>query len=452
VKSRRLAPALEILASLAVLLACAWLGAATGWKGPPKTAISTRVWPFYLDTWFPWPVWTWRALVPLAALPPLVYAVRRWLRAGRPLDLALVLVCVWAVELGCGIVRHGADLGLQYTLMRGQEYWNDVRWVHAGFLARYPEVGGPLSQHGATHPPGLILVLAAVQAIGARGRIAAEIVCSLAAPLTALPLYGAARRLSDEDSARYAVPLFLTACSVTAFAVLAMDLVTMLLAALALYGFARALDGDRAGGVVWGLALGAASLCNFIALVGALATGVILVERRRRLDRAKLTALAIGPLAFFAFYALLVFGFGYRPIHVLQANWHALLSSDDIHRSRAVSLFGSPIAFLGALGLPLMGLTARAIAGAVRRALRREDLATSALLLGAALPPALSIALGKPRGEVEHVFLLFIPLLLIGAATAARRWYARTPRWVELTVALLVVQSVAVEVLCDTFW
>ena len=53
--------AVEVAVAAAVLLACAWLGDVTGWKGPPKVDISTRIWPFYLDTWFPVSVWTGRA-------------------------------------------------------------------------------------------------------------------------------------------------------------------------------------------------------------------------------------------------------------------------------------------------------------------------------------------------------------------------------------------------------
>src|SRR5207253_1366049 len=146
---------------------------------------------FYLDTWFGKPVWTWRALLPLAALGPLWLALKRWLRQATLANLILLATAAYAVHFTCGIVRHGPALGLQFTFSRAQEYWNDVRWVHAGFLSRFPEVGGALSQHGATHPPGLILLLAGIDALGAHSRAAAEIVCSLAAPLTAFPLYGA---------------------------------------------------------------------------------------------------------------------------------------------------------------------------------------------------------------------------------------------------------------------
>src|SRR5439155_17304663 len=142
---------------------------------------------------------------------------------------------------------------------------------------------------------------------------------------------GAARRLTDEPTARFAAILFLFACSVTAFAVLAMDSVTMLIAAVALYGFARALDGDAAGGALWGLALGAATLCTLTAFTLALGYGVVLVARWPSLrgDRRRWRALALGPLGFVAFYAVLALGFGYRPFHVFDFCWRAFAASDD---------------------------------------------------------------------------------------------------------------------------
>ena len=451
---------LELAASAGVLLFCAWLGTVTGWKGRPKTAISTEIWPFYLDTWFGKPVFTWRALIPLALIPLVVVAARVFVKRGHFVHLLLLCICAYAFALACGVVRHGVPLGLEFTFLRAQEYWNDVRFVHDGVLARFPEVGGTLSQHGATHPPGLILLLAGVQALGAQSRVQAELVCSLAAPLSALPLYGAARRLTDEETGRFATALFLSACSVTAFTILAMDLVTMLLAAIALYGLSRALydDGMRGlvGGVIWGLALAAASLCTFTALILSLGFALLILVRWKALDSRRWLALALGPIAFFAFYAILVLGFGYRPLHVLQANWVAFARSDDAHRSHAVALLGNPVAFLGSLGLPLMGLYAHAFGSAVKRARSRAEPSTSAtvaLMIAAALGPLTCTLLGKPRAEVERIYLLFVPLVAIAAAAAARRWYARDARWLyTLALPVALLQSIAVEVFTETLW
>ncbi|HZS38203.1 MAG TPA: glycosyltransferase family 39 protein [Polyangia bacterium] len=456
----RRAPVVEVVLAAAALIFFAWLGAITGWKGAPKTAISTAVWPFYFDTWFPQAVWTWRALAPAAAFALAWWPLRQFAAGDRrPWIFAALVAGAYAVHLGCGIERHGVERGLSFTFSRGQEYWNDVHWVGAGFLARFPEVGGRLSQHGATHPPGLVLVLAAIVALGAKSRVAAELACSFACVLAALPLYGAARRLTDETTARFATILFLFACSVTAFAVLAMDSVTMLLAALALYGLARALDGDALGGALWGLALAAATLCTLTAFTLGLTYAVVIAARwsELRADRRRWLALALGPAAFLGFYGVLALGFGYRPFHVFDFCWRAFAASDDARRSPAIALVGNPVAFLGSLGLPLTALCARSIAGAARRLARRTEfstaMATVALVLAAALPPAVCTLMGKPRAEVERIYLLFVPPMALAAAACARRWYARDERWLTWFAApLLVAQSILVEIFFETMW
>jgi hypothetical protein len=446
---------LEALAAAAVVLSWVWIGRRAGWNGPPAVDVPTRFWPFYLSTWDTRTVWTWRALLPLAALAAALVPLRRWLGGEGDGRRALVALgsSAYLVHLGLGIQRYGVEEGLRHSFERGFEYLADARLVGPGFLARYPEGVGPLSLHGATHPPGPILVLAAARRAGLTGVHGAEFLVSFAAVLAGLFLYGAARRLADEDVARCTLALFLFAGSVSAFAVASMDTVTMLLAALACYGFALALTGSVAGGALWGAALAAATLFNFLAAALTLTYAALLVARRAALDRRRLTALAAGPATFFAAYALLALGWGYRPLHTFLWCWQRFTVSPGAGGSAVVSLLGNPVAFLGSLGLVLGGLAGRAVAGALRRAWRREDPVTTSLVLAAALPVAVCMALRIPRAEVEHVYLLFVPAVVLGAAAAARRWYGRSEDWFSrFAVPSLVVQSVLVEVYVDTYW
>jgi hypothetical protein len=132
--------------------------------------------------------------------------------------------------------------------------------------------------------------------------------------------------------------------------------------------------------------------------------------------------------------------------------WRRFTESDDFHRP-AVALLGSPVAFLGALGLPLAGLAGRSIAESVRRYIRGEELETVMLVAAAVAPPLACTLRGTPRGEVEHVYIQFVPMLAIAVAAAARRYYARGVRWLtHFAVPLLVLQSVLVEVYFETYW
>lgn len=443
-----------MLAAALVIALCGFLGARLGWRGVPKTAISTALWPFYLDTWFTGSVWSWRVLVPIAIFAAGWPLLRRFV-AGVG-SLGPVVAVAYLFHVGCGIVRHGWTGGLTHTLLRGQEYWRDVPCVVPGFLGRFPE-GCALSMHGDTHPPGIILVLALVRRLGFAAPEAATLICATAAALTALPVRGAGRRLADEETGRWAAVLFLFASSVSTFAVLSMDMVTLLLSAVALYGLSRVLASperaDWLGGLLWGLGLAASSLCSFLVGVLTLSYAALIWRERRRLTRAAWLALAVGPVSFFALYALLMLGFGYRPFHVLRHCLNALASSPDNARSRPLALLGSPVAFLGALGLPLCGLYARSLGTAVRRALSGRDLSTVWLIVASALPLLLAVALGKPRGEAERIYLPFVPLLVIAAAAAARRFYARPVGWLlGLALPLAALQSVLVEVYFETYW
>src|SRR5207245_955889 len=150
----------------------------------------------------------------------------------------------------------------------------------------------------------------------------AELVCTPLGALGALPLWGAARRLTDDRIARWAVVLYLFCCSIAAFSVLSMDMAVVVFGTTAFYGFARALDGELVGGIVCGLALAAAALCSFLALTLPLTWAILLLNRRRHW-----LPLIASVAAFAAFYAVLAIAFGYRPIYVFRACVAALSQS-----------------------------------------------------------------------------------------------------------------------------
>jgi methylthioxylose transferase len=444
------------MALFALALVLAWkLGRVTDWDNQELfLALRTPYWPFYVLKMKP-PVWTARVVFPVAAFGIASVALRGRLRggSGRVASLVFLVVSAWLFHLTLAIEHHGFALAFTDTFLRpGVEYWQDVPLVVHGFLARFPDVGD-LSVHGSTHPPGLPLLLAGLDAIGLHDARDAELVCSTFAALTALPLYGAARRLAGEPSARMATALFLFACSINAFAVLAMDTATMFFAALSLYGMARALDGERTGAVLLGLGLFVASMCNFIALVLGL-TFVLLLAARWPVERRVWRVLALAVALFFAAYALLWIGFGYRPVYTFR-RCMVMFKTTSVNRlrSRRAAHLGTPIAFLGALGLPLGALAARAIGGAALRLVRRESVRPALIVLAGAAPWIFGAAVSAPRGEVEHAYLLFVPMTVIAASLAARQWYVRGERWLRfVALPLLALQSILVEVYLSTYW
>lgn len=210
-----------------------------------------------------------------------------------------------------------------------------------------------------------------------------------------------------------------------------------------MYGFARALDGEVTGGIICGLGLAAAALCSFLALTLPLTWVILLLTRRRHW-----LPLLVSVTVFAGFYLVLALGFGYRPLHVLRASTTALAHSDDIRRSRALALVGNPIALFGSLGVAFTGLSLRALCVSFTR----RD-ATAWLVWAALAPVALSTLAGLPRGEVERIYMPFIPALAIAAAAAARRWFTRDAAWLTHVAAPpWVVQSIVIESLYETYW
>jgi hypothetical protein len=447
----------EIVLFALLLVLAARVGEATGWdQATGYLALRTRYWPFYvLDVESP--LWTARLLFPVAAFAVACVPLGAWLRGEGSARAGLLSVAVgaWLFHLALAVAHLGLQHAFTDTFTRqGLEYWQDAPLVGHGFLARYPAIAG-LSVHSSTHPPGLALLLAGVRAIGLRDPAEAELLCTTFAALTAFPLYGAARRLGGEAPARMAVALFLFACSVNAFAVLAMDTATMLLATVALYGFVRVLDGELVGGALLGVGLFAASLCNFVALMLTL-TFVVLLLARWRGERRVVHALALAVALFFGGYALLRLGFRYHPIDAFRKCYATFKNpqlSMDVLRSRKGSMLGSPLEFLGALGLPLGAIAARAIGGALWRLRRRQEVGVALVVVAGAVPWLVGAARGRPRGEVEHSYLLFVPMVVIATSIAAHDWYGRDDRWLRfLALPALALQSILVEIYLSTYW
>jgi hypothetical protein len=232
-----------------------------------------------------------------------------------------------------------------------------------------------------------------------------------------------------------------------------MDVLTMLLATIALYGFARALDGEAWGGVILGLSLSAATMCSFIALMMPLGFAVLAWSRRDKLSREVIRAGLISVGVFVGFYLVLWIGFGYRVFHVMASTMEALAADGAERRLRGRSMLRAPLAYWGSLGVGLTGLAVHATGTTLRKLRGRALDAVAWLVLASIVPWLVPVLLGKPRAEVEHVFLLFVPLTTMAAAFAARRWYERDPQWVaRVAVPLAVVQAIAVEVFYETYW
>ena len=183
----------------------------------------------------------------------------------------------------------------------------------------------------------------------------------------------------------------------------------------------------RACGAV---ALAAGSFFSWSLLaVGAWAA--VLTLRRDGLRQA-LALSALLAVTLLAFYALLHAATGFDPIGTLR-------STEEVYRRGIAStrpywfwLFGSPVAFLVVLGLPLSWLALRALA--------RGDAPALAIFTVIAV----AAVLGFTKAETERIWLFLAPFVCVAAAAE------RPP--LRLLLAALAAQALLYELAFNTVW
>jgi methylthioxylose transferase len=289
------------------------------------------------------------------------------------------------------------------------------------FVDRFAELVPSLPVHAAGHPPGLLLTLHAL-GIDSPGGMAA--LCIGVGALSAPLAYLVGRALLDERGARVAALLLALAPGALLFGVTSADAVYLTLGLLAAWPLAA---GRRAAGAV---ALAVASFFAWSLLaVGAWAA---LVTWRRDGWRAAVALSAVCGVALVAFYALLHAATGFDPIGTLRSTEEVYRAGIAATRPYWFWLFGSPVAFLVVLGLPITWLALRALA-------RGDGLAVAIFAV-----IAIAAVGGFTKAETERIWLFFAPFVCLAAATE------RVP--LRPVLALLAAQAVLYELAFETIW
>jgi hypothetical protein len=376
--------------------------------------------------------------IPAAVLLAAAVALGPRLLAARvgPYRFALAALGLGlALRVALGAARRGVDgLWAVYELGNHEaasEYLPALPAFEFGtrfFLDTFAEIGTSLPVHAIGHPPGLLVTMHWLGVDGAPGLATLTIAAgALSIPLT----YALARALLDERRARVATLLYVLAPSALLYGATSADALYATLALVAAVPLARATRGTAAP-VAGAAGLAVASFFSYANLaVGAWAT--LLTWQRAGLRRAAVVAAGCG-LALAAFYALLHLATGYDPIGVLEATEAVYREGIASTRPYAFWVFGSPTAFLVALGLPIAWCALRA-AGA-------GDPSARALL--AVL--AVAAVMGFTKAETERIYLFLVPLACAAAAAALPE------RRLTAVLAALAGQALATELFLYTVW
>ena len=376
---------------------------------------------FDVDRAASWP-WVALAIVVLAAAITAVPV----LGAVRPVPFALsTLGLALAIRLAVGAARFGPegwDDPWNESFNAKNEYLPALPSLDAlgagFFLDHLDALVSALPVHAAGHPPGLLLVLHWL-GLDRPGEAAALVI--LAGALAVPATYWIARELLDEERARIAGILSAFACATTLYGVTSAD---VLYAALGAGAAALLLRAPTAGAAL----LAVASFFSY-AVVAAGAWVALLGPRR---FTVRVTAACAASLV--AFYAALYVLTGFELWDVVPAVEEVYRESVARLRPYAFWLFGSPAAFLAFLGLPITWYAARALG--------EGDRAAAAL----AIVIVISAVAGFTKAETERIWLMYVPLACVAAASVL------PTRKLPLVLALLAVQSLAVELVFGTVW
>ena len=365
------------------------------------------------------------------ALAPRLLAPRvpAWAFALAALVLTLVLrLALAAARGGTGAWSQVFDPARSFEAKN--EYLPALGALDPGtgfFLDRFAELVPSFPVHVAGHPPGLVLVLHWLGIDSAGGMAALCIGAgALSGPLT----YALARQLLSERGARIAALALVLAPGALLFGATSPDAVYLTLGLLAAWPLAARSWTARGAGAVL-LALGSFFAWSLPA-VGAWAA-IVTLRREGLRPAAALTALC--GVALVGFYALVHAATGFDPIGTIRA-------TEEVYRTGIASLrpywywvFGSPVAFLLVLGVPISYYALRGLG-------RGEPLAVAIFtVIGVAA------VLGFTKGETERIWLFLAPFVCLAAAAALEDRVRLRP-----LLAALAAQAVLYELLFDTVW
>jgi methylthioxylose transferase len=362
------------------------------------------------------------AVVAVIYLPRLA-AHMRW---SRLLILSVATAFLWAVALA---LVDGPD-GFLGTLESRFDYLPAVSLVDRplSFLSHFTEDIAQYPVHVQGHPPGMPLFLWSLASLGLAGAWwAATALVVAGASATAAALL-TVRELAGERTARSCVP-FLVVGPASIWIATSADALYLALSAwgIALFVLAtgrRDATGDFLAGAA-GLVIGASLFFSYGVAPLGLVVGAVALTRRRL--RPLLVACAGGVLVGATFAAA---GFWWPA--GLEATIERYEAGIAARRPYGFFLVGNLAAFAVALG--------PAVAVGVAR-LRDRRLW---VLVGAALLALAAADLsGLSKGEVERIWLPFVPWVVVAAAAlhCSKRW-----------LGIQAGAAVAVAVLVRTPW
>jgi hypothetical protein len=299
-----------------------------------------------------------------------------------------------------------------------------------GFVDRIP-AGAPGSwdTHVAGHPPGALLLFVGLVGVGLGGAFASALTITLIGSTTPVAVLVTLRLLHADDVARRAAPFLVLAPAAIWVAVSADGVFAAVaawgLAAVAAAAVSRSRRGVWGCGLLGGLLLGCCLLLSYgLLLLAPLVLAVLLAGRSWR----PLPAVAVGavlPVLVFAAYGFRL----WEAYPVLSDRYWAGIAAG---RPASYWLWGDLAALAISAGPALGGGLGSLLAGR-----GRSPRVVLLLVTAAAVAIVVADVSRMSKGEVERIWLPFVPWLLLGCALLPERW-RRVGLIAQVGVALVV--------------
>jgi methylthioxylose transferase len=364
--------------------------------------------------------------------------------------LATAVGLGFAVSVSLAAEAHGWSAVIA-PFQRSLEYYASVPLVRElgprAFAERFPDLGSQLSLHAATHGPNAVLFLWVLCKMTGGSLLGVSLLVALVGVAGVLPTYATALKLTDERGARLAAMLFLCAPGVLIYSATSMDAVFMTVVACGLAAFVRF---PRSGawaigaGVLWALAF---SFTFGAFVLGIFAAGLCVVTLRERRSSPASVAWRAGLIV-----AGLALGLALLRVAEgtnLIADFRAASRAHYHDASRARPYFFWVVAnipaFLWVAGVAQTSL----FAYQTRRRWRARTFGFESVLVGVIVISSLS---GVFLGEVDHIWLFFIPPLAVVAGEGLETSLRERPDSLGKVLGGALVQTLLIQLLLYTYW
>jgi len=377
---------------------------------------------------------TWHVLPALAVGTLLVEAgpvLARTLPWRRLLAAVAGMSTLWALAFAFVDNIHGIDALTDPVRLDRNDYLQTAHQIgslHA-FLARFADVLAIYPQNSKGHPPGMIVVEWVLLKAGLTSAPLNAALVVAGGALAGVAALVALREVAGEDVARVAAPFFALLPAVIWWQTADAFFAGVSAWAITLVVLASGRTGARADGlaVAGGLLFGVTAFLSYGLVLCAIVPVVVCVARRRV---RPLVLASLASLPVFAWFAAM----GFSWFAGFAATRHEYWTGVAIHRPYSYFLFAD------------LALFAIASGPAVAVGIARLRSATAWWLVGAALAVlAVADLSGMSKGEVERIWLPFVPWVVIATcALANRRTLERVRPYLWLQMATTVVVGVTI--------